>query len=222
MRVQFHVFTISFLSVDKSLKMYISILLLLLCLCQTLSFKQMNTRYLFKTAVNSEVTPAAGDDTSAPATKGFGAPLKKNPAQVEEPKDAGTLKYERDQKRGVPEYNIFMRPTNGTEETWVPVGSMTIPRDTSPVQAIYEVRPAVYVYVMLVRCVARSPLRADTSLPARQVEADLLKGTFKLYPKLKAFYDVRKEADKASTFEYGYVLKAFPDEPIQVMRYRHD
>ena len=43
-----------------------------------------------------------------------------------------------------------------------------------------------------------------------------MKGTFKLYPKLKAFYDVRKEADKANTFDYGFVLKAFPDEPIKV------
>ena len=132
-------------------------------------------------------TPASPPaSVPVPATKGFGAPLKKAPTKEEEPKDEGTLKYERDQKRGVPEYNIFMRPTNGTEETWVPVGSMTIPRDTQPVFAIYE------------------------------VEQELLKGTFKLYPKLKAFYDVRKEADKASTFEYGYVLKAFPDEPIKV------
>ena len=42
----------------------------------------------------------------------------------------------------------------------------------------------------------------------------MLKGTFKLYPKLKAFYDVRKEEDKSKAFEYGYVLKQFPDEQI--------
>ena len=59
---------------------------------------------------------------------------------------------------------------------------MTIPRDTPPSDAIYE------------------------------VEQELLKGTFKLYPKLKAFYDVRKEEDKGTTFEYGYVLKNFPDD----------
>lgn len=39
-----------------------------------------------------------------------------------------------------------------------------------------------------------------------------MKGTFKLYPKLKAFYELR--ADKTSVFQYGYCLKAFPDEPI--------
>ena len=34
-------------------------------------------------------------------------------------KDEGTKKYERDSKRGVPEYNIFMRPANGEKEDWV-------------------------------------------------------------------------------------------------------
>ena len=58
---------------------------------------------------------------------------------------------------------------------WVPVGSMTIPRDTPPAKAIYE------------------------------VEEELLKGAFKLYPKLKAFYEVR--ADKTDVFEYGHCLK---------------
>ena len=33
---------------------------------------------------------------------------------------------------------------------------------------------------------------------------------------MKAFYDVRKEEDKEGMFEYGYVLKRFPDEPITV------
>lgn len=63
---------------------------------------------------------------------------------------------------------------------------MTIPRDTDPAKAIFE------------------------------VEKELLVGTFKLYPKLKAFYDVRSE--KEGTFEYGYVLKAFPDEEIKICR----
>ena len=63
---------------------------------------------------------------------------------------------------------------------------MTIPRDTKVSKAVFE------------------------------VEEELLKGTFKLYPKLKAFYDVR--VDKEGIFEYGYCLKAFPDEPIIVIK----
>jgi len=136
----------------------------------------------------SAATPpaAAPVSSTAPASKGFGKKVEKNVDEEVEVKDAGTLKYERDSKRGVPEYNIFMRPANGEKEDWVPVGSMTIPRDTPPSNAIFE------------------------------VEQELLKGTFKLYPKLKAFYDVRKDEDKESTFEYGYVLKNFPDEEITV------
>jgi len=70
------------------------------------------------------------------------------------------------------------------QEEWIPVGSMTIPRDTEPSKAIFE------------------------------VEKELLEGSFKLYPKMKAFYDVRSEKD--GMFEYGYVLKAFPDEEIKI------
>ena len=75
-----------------------------------------------------------------------------------------------------------MRPANGTDGEWVPVGSMTIPRDASVSKAIFE------------------------------VEDKLVEGTFKVFPKLKAYAEFRK--DKESIFEYGFVLKAFPDEPI--------
>jgi len=120
-------------------------------------------------------------------TKGFGkAPQPNEDATVE--KDAGTMTYEAQQKRGVPEYNIFMRTKDGNEREWVPVGSMTIPRDVPVARAVYE------------------------------VESELLQGTFKLYPKMKAFYDVRKEEDKANCFEYGHCLKAFPDEDIKVIK----
>ncbi len=128
----------------------------------------------------SAPVPAA---PAAPVSKGFGTPKVKE--EKVEDKDAGTLTYESQAKRGVPEYNIFLRPTNGTEEEWVPVGSMTIPRDTTVAKAVFE------------------------------VEEEMLKGAFKLYPKLKAFWDVR--ADKVGVFEYGQCLKAFPDEEIKVL-----
>jgi len=63
---------------------------------------------------------------------------------------------------------------------------MTIPRDTKVSKAVFE------------------------------VEGELLKGTFKLYPKLKAFSDTRN--NKEGLFEYGYCMKAFPDEPIQIIK----
>jgi hypothetical protein len=53
------------------------------------------------------------------------------------------------------------------------------------------------------------------------VEAEMLKGTFKLYPKLKVYADTRKN-EEGSPFEYGYVLKAFPDEPIKLITKESD
>eukprot|EP01036_Dinobryon_divergens_P026771 gene26771-35457_t len=126
----------------------------------------------------------ASPDESVSKSKGFGSTKKVEVPTIDT--DIGTKTYENQAKRGVPEYNIFLRPANGTEVEWVPVGSMTIPRDTAVSKAVFE------------------------------VEDELLKGTFKLYPKLKAFYDVRKE--KYGVFEYGYCLKAFPDEPIRIIQ----
>ena len=73
-----------------------------------------------------EVPNPAAAEPSAPATKGFGAAkVKVDPAvAAEAEKDAGTKTYDIQAKRGVPEYNIFLRPVNGTEVEWVPVGSM--------------------------------------------------------------------------------------------------
>ena len=136
--------------------------------------------------------PAAPTAPAAPATKGFAkakAVEKSDEEAVE--MSAGDKTYASQAKRGVPEYNIFIRPKDGGDEEWVPVGSMTIPRDTPVGKAIYD------------------------------VEDEMLKGTFKLYPKLKAFYDVRSDEDKKGMWEYGSTLKAFPDEPI-VIRTKDD
>jgi len=75
---------------------------------------------------------------TGPVSKGFGT-VKAKVEKEEEPKDAGTMTYESQAKRGVPEYNIFLRPTNGSEAEWTPVGSMTIPRDTAVSKAVLEV-----------------------------------------------------------------------------------
>ena len=129
------------------------------------------------------------NESTAPVSKGFGKAktLEKGLGEPVE-MSAGDRTYASQAKRGVPEYNVFIRPSNGTDEEWVPVGSMTIPRDTPVGKAIYD------------------------------VEGELLKGTFKLYPKLKAFSDVRSEKDRKNMWEYGTTLKAFPDEAIEIRR----
>jgi hypothetical protein len=143
--------------------------------------KAISSSFFTRTVISARISSLYS------SAKGFGTPKKQeSEVKKEEEKDVGTQTYEKQAKRGVPEYNIFMRPINGTESEWVPVGSMTIPRDTAPSRAIYE------------------------------VEKELLTGSFKLYPKLKAFYEVR--ADKSTVFEYGYCLKAFPDEEIKIAK----
>jgi hypothetical protein len=68
---------------------------------------------------NENIVPSS---TPEPTKKGFGkVQVKVEPEVI---KDAGTVSYEAQAKRGVPEYSIFIRPTNGTETEWIPVGSM--------------------------------------------------------------------------------------------------
>ena len=147
--------------VASSIFVFVFISLIFLETSSFLVRKQYKNSLSYRTYSQLQLSDndSGADAPSAPVSKGFGAP-KKNKEAKEEVKDAGTMTYEAQQKRGVPEYNIFLRPSNGTEVEWVPVGSMTIPRDTKISKAVFE------------------------------VEDELLKGTFKLYPKLKAFYDV--------------------------------
>lgn len=98
---------------------FFAIIIVLACTVTVSSFRF--GRLLSTTRMNSLLSSTPDDST--PTTKGFGAP-KQKVVVTEEEKDAGTKTYEAQSKRGVPEYNIFMRPLNGTEGEWVPVGSM--------------------------------------------------------------------------------------------------
>ncbi|GAB5035255.1 Hypothetical protein NocV09_02500130 [Nannochloropsis oceanica] len=134
--------------------------------------------------------PASDDAAAAPASapaptksfKGFGEkPTKKAPP----PKTKGQLErekyasaYDTLASKGVPEYAVYIKEAEAGEKDWKFVGSMAVPRNAKVDQAIYENEP------------------------------NLVKGAFKLHPKL-----VGKE--KAG-FTYGYNLKKFPDEPIKV------
>ena len=112
--------------------MYLA-LFLLIVVCATSSAFVLTYRQT-RAYVRVQSTPE-GD--VAPVSKGFGTVKPK--VEKEEEKDAGTMTYEAQAKRGVPEYNIFLRPTNGSEAEWTPVGSMTIPRDTGVAKAVFEV-----------------------------------------------------------------------------------
>lgn len=88
---------------------------------------QNGHRYQVATSLRDAATGDVPSEPSAPL-KGFGKPKDNTKDNNVVEKDAGTRTYESQAKRGVPEYNIFMRPSNGTETDWIPVGSMTIQR----------------------------------------------------------------------------------------------
>ena len=150
-----------------------------------IGFPMFRTANLYSQIRESSPDTTAEQPSPIGQTNGFGKP-KLSIAPVE--KDVGTVTYDSQAKRGVPEYSIFLRAQNTTDTEWVPVGSMTISRETSVAKAVFE------------------------------VEAELLAGTFKLYPKLKLFYDQQSMAEPTTeVFQYGYCLKAFPDEEIRVI-----
>jgi hypothetical protein len=63
------------------------------------------------------------------------------------------------------------------------------------------------------------PRDAKVSRAVYEVETELLKGVFKLYPKMRTYYELQGGANATKPlFEYGCCLKAFPDEPIEVLR----
>ena len=70
----------------------LSVLLILLYTCEiTNSFKPSFSSRSRTLALQSDLAPEAAPAPS-PASKGFGAPLKKSPTKAEEPKDDGTMK----------------------------------------------------------------------------------------------------------------------------------
>ena len=166
-----------------------AVFLLISALSMTIAFRPIGNRQIHGMMLRmSDEAPAFIADEpegAAPTSKGFGSKKTVVGEDKEVEESAGDRTYASQAKRGVPEYNIFIKTAGGGEEEWVPVGSMTIPRDVTVSKAVFE------------------------------VEGELLKGTFKLYPKMKPFWETRDEETRKTVFEYGYCLKAFPDEEIK-------
>lgn len=78
------------------------------------------------------------------------------------------------------------------------------------------IRCCTILYLLLITVLKTIPRDTSVAKAVFEVEGELLKGAFKLYPKMKAFYEVRK--DKEDMFEYGHCLKAFPDEEIKIIQ----
>eukprot|EP00186_Timspurckia_oligopyrenoides_P002280 CAMPEP_0182449918 /NCGR_PEP_ID=MMETSP1172-20130603/37568_1 /TAXON_ID=708627 /ORGANISM="Timspurckia oligopyrenoides, Strain CCMP3278" /LENGTH=155 /DNA_ID=CAMNT_0024647339 /DNA_START=380 /DNA_END=847 /DNA_ORIENTATION=- len=114
--------------------------------------------------------------SSNPVRKGFGkVQPKKEKTKAQIEREQAGSRYDKMQQSGMPEYNIWIKVKGADEKSWFPVGSLCVDRSSKVNEAIF------------------------------QNEDALLKGAFRLFPKLA----------KESEFEYGFQLKEFPDEPVR-------
>lgn len=111
--------------------------------------------------------------------KGFGTPppepRQKSAGQVEREQKAS--KYDEIAATGGQEYRIFVRQFGSDDKSWLPVGSIAVPRGAQVADAVFA---------------------GETSLKEAIVRA---------YPQLKG---------NEMEFEYGFNLKVYPDDPVQV------
>lgn len=132
---------------------------------------------------NAFVTPSLNSIQQSKSTKlyakGFGPPppepKRKSQGQVEREQKAN--KYDEIAATGGQEYRIFVRQFGSDDKSWLPVGSIAVPRGSQVADAVFA---------------------GETSLKEAIVRA---------YPKLKGM---------ETEFEYGFNLKVYPDDPVQV------
>ena len=130
----------------------------------------------FVPAATKSITSVANTELYA---KGFGAPppepRQKSQGQVDREQKAS--KYDEIAATGGQEYRIFVRQFGSDDKSWLPTGSIAVPRGA-------QVSDAVFAN-----------------------EEGLRSAIVRAYPKLKGM---------EMEFEYGYNLKIYPDDPVQV------
>lgn len=125
-------------------------------------------------------TPLSSAQSSSQLyAKGFGTPPPeprgKSDGQVD--REGKASKYDEIAATGGQEYRIFVRQFGSDDESWLPVGSIAVPRGAQVADAVF----------------------ANTG--------GLETGIVRTYPNLKGM---------ELEFEYGYNLKIYPDDPVQV------
>ncbi|KAL7545815.1 hypothetical protein ACHAWF_009165 [Thalassiosira exigua] len=111
--------------------------------------------------------------------KGFGtpAPGPREKSSGERDREVKAGKYDEIAATGGQEYRIFVRQFGSDDQSWLPVGSIAVPRGA-------QVSDAVFAN-----------------------EGGMRESIVRTYDKLKGM---------EMEFEYGYNLKVYPDDPIQV------
>ena len=125
---------------------------------------------------------AAASDFSLQMAKGFddtAKPQKREKSEGQKQREAANKKYDDIASSGGQEYNIFVRQFGSDDQSWLPCGSIAVPRTLQVSQAIFE------------------------------NEAALQSAIVRQFPKLKG---------SELEFEYGYNLKIYPDDPVEVAK----
>ena len=100
---------------------------------------------------------------------------KKSEGQLKREKEAS--KYDEIVSQAGQEYTVFIRQFGSDDQSWLPCGSVAVPRGAQVSDAIYANEEA------------------------------LKSSITRMYPKLKGY---------ETEFEFGYNLKVYPDDPIEV------
>jgi Family of unknown function (DUF6523) len=112
--------------------------------------------------------------------KGFdknAKPKKKESSAGQVEREKMSSRYDSIAATGGQEYLIFVRQFGGEDKSWLPCGSIAVPRSAQVSDAIFANEEALKTSIV------------------------------RTFPKLTGF-----EAE----FEYGYNLKIFPDDPVEV------
>lgn len=121
---------------------------------------------------HSHVLYAKGFDKSA-------KPVQKEKSAGQAKRDEMSNKYDDIAAAGGQEYSIYVRQFGGEDESWLPCGSIAVPRGTQVPDAIFGNEEALKTSIV------------------------------RTMPKLAGY-----EAE----FEYGFRLKIFPDDPVEVAK----
>jgi hypothetical protein len=121
------------------------------------------------------------------STKGFGKPREsapeRPPSGAKAARDAAAERLDSMRQQGLPEFSVWVRLLEEKETPdapdfpWLPVGSICVPRSGNIEKAIFD------------------------------VEEDLMKGVYKLFPNMKG---------KEDQLQFGWQNKEFTDEDIRV------
>jgi hypothetical protein len=136
--------------------------------------------FVVRPSALTTLTTTATSHSQRAAAKGFGAPQpKKERSEGQIKREQEASKYDEIAAAGGQQYNVFVRQFGSDDTTWLPCGSIAVPRNAQVADAIYANEGALKAAIV------------------------------RTYPKLTGM---------EQEMEFGFNLKVYPDDPIEVAR----